>query len=299
MKTRKKLIIFLFVLSATLLLLIAMIIGTFFWNYDVHRNVAYGEKAANVMDIYIPRKVKGAEDAGCVLFVHGGSWSGGDKKEETIRCRVLASRGYIAASVNYTLWSENTAKEYTVFEVLDELDAALLTLKTFSAERGISVTKAATAGYSAGAHLAMLYAYSRSDKAPLDITFVASMAGPADITPEVWGAETTILIAKCLTGKTLTEDMLSTPEARELLATISPTAFVSEKAPPTIVMQGAKDPVVPPANADSLIQKLSLHAVTYSYIHLKNSDHSLMQNPTKQLTYFNTLLRYCHTYFGS
>ncbi len=278
-------------------LLLALPIVNYFTGYDIHRNVKYGTKDVNAMDVYIPQTAYERESNGCILFIHGGSWSGGDKKEEAFRCRLLASRGYITATLNYTLWSEATAEEYTVFEVLDEIGMALLRIKNFAAERGVSVDKVGVTGYSAGAHLAMLYSYSRRDSAPMEIAFTASMAGPADISPKVWGEDMTIRIIKRLTGEEIDREDILSGRADELISSISPTAYINESAPPTLIMHGNKDDVVPPANADSLIKTLSQNSIAHDYIRLKNSNHMLIQNPIKHLEYYKMLVRYCKTYF--
>ena len=198
---KKVLKYFSFLLLVALLLLIVWSLVSYFGGYTIYRDVHYGEKEVNAMDIYIPREAQKRETNGVILFIHGGSWSGGDKADETVRCRMLASQGYIVANVNYTLWSEETADAYHVSQVLDELDAALLCVREFANQKGIVVDKAATVGYSAGAHLAMLYAYSRAETAPMEIVFAASMAGPADISPAVWGEDMTVRIARRLTGE--------------------------------------------------------------------------------------------------
>lgn len=141
---KKRLKIFFIVLSSLLLFLLICFLLHYFSGYSIHRDVRYGEAEANVMDIYFPNGARAKDTNGCVLFIHGGSWSGGDKAEEAARCRLLASCGYLVATVNYTLWSEDTADTYHVFQVLDELDAALLKIKEFAAERGMTVDKAAT-----------------------------------------------------------------------------------------------------------------------------------------------------------
>lgn len=288
----------------SMLLLVALLISIvgglviFFGTYTLYRDVSYGEKEANVMDIYIPNIAYRRESNGVILFIHGGSWSGGDKSEETIRCRMLASQGYIVANVNYTLWSEETANLYHVSQVLDELDAALLRVQSFALERGITVDKAATVGYSAGAHLAMLYAYSRVETAPVDIAFVASMAGPADISPAVWGEDMAIRVTRRLTGAEISPEMLRSGEADELLASISPTSFIGENTPPTLLMQGEKDTVVPPANADALVEKFTAFGIPFDDIRLENSDHSLLQNPIKHAKFYGMLFDYCEKYFA-
>ncbi len=298
MRKRKGFKIFFIVLSSVLLLLVAYLLIGYFSGYEIHRDVSYGENNANMMDIYLPRQAHKRESNGVILFIHGGSWSGGDKAEETVRCRMLASKGYLVANVNYTLWSEETVDTYHVSQVLDEIDTALLRVKEFADEHGIVVDKAATVGYSAGAHLAMLYAYSRAQTAPVEIVFAASMAGPADISPEVWGEDMAIRVARRLTGVEITPEMLRSGDADELLASISPTSFIDENTPPTLLMQGGKDTVVPPANAVSLVEKFIANAVPYDYIHLKDSDHSLLQNPIKHAHFYGLLLDYCERYFG-
>ena len=286
----------------SMLLLVALFISIvgglviFFGTYTLYRDVSYGEKEANVMDIYIPNEAYRRESNGVILFIHGGSWSGGDKAEEAFRCRMLASQGYIVANVNYTLWSEQTANTYHVSQVLGELDAALLRVQSFALERGITVDKAAPVGYSAGAHLAMLYAYSRAETAPVDIAFVASMAGPADISADVWGEDMAIRVTRRLTGVEISPEMLRSGEADELLASISPTSFIDENTPPTLLMQGEKDTVVPPANADALVEKFTAFGIPFDDIRLENSDHSLLQNPIKHAKFYGMLFEYCKKY---
>lgn len=297
MRKHKGLKFFFIVLSSVLLLLVTIALVNYFCGYEIHRDVRYGEKDMNLMDVYLPREAYTSENNGVILFIHGGSWSGGDKTDETIRCRMLASQGYIVANVNYTLWSEETADTYHVSLVLDELDAALLQVQEFAATRGIVIDKAATVGYSAGAHLAMLYAYSRGENAPIDIAFVASMAGPADISATVWGEDMAIRVARRLTGAEITHEMLRSGDADKLLASVSPVSFIDENTPPTLMMQGGADTVVPPANADSLVEKFTVNAVTYDYVHLKDSDHSLLQNPIKHAKFYGMLFHYCERYF--
>ena len=281
------------------LIALGLLIFEYFTGYEIHRDVRYGDGDMNVMDIFIPKDAYERGESGCVMFIHGGSWSGGDKAEEAARCRLLASRGYIAVTVNYTLWSEDNADEYNVSLVLNELDLALETVKDFAAERGIIIERAATSGYSAGAHLSMLYSFSRGAEAPMEIVFTSNMAGPADISPEVWGEDMTVRVAKRLTGIDIAPEALKSGEYDTLLDSVSPVTFIDANTPPTIVMHGGKDKTVPVENAESLINKLEEYSVLHDYVYLKNSDHSLMQNPLKHFTYYGTLLDYCERYFKS
>lgn len=292
----KRFVLIFVALCLVLLLCLALLLLDCFSGYEALRDVRYGEGEAAVMDVYFPKGMSEKESAGCILLIHGGSWAGGDKREEEARCRLLAGRGYIAASVNYTLWSEETAGEYTVFGVMSELDASLIALRDLAARRGVTVDRAALSGYSAGAHLALLYAYSRGGDAPLSLVFVSGMAGPADISGEVWGSEMAATVGTRLSGVRITPEMVASGEADALLASVSPVTYVNGDSPPTLLVHGGRDPVVPPANAESLVGVLEGHGVPVEYRLLARSDHSLMQNPLGHLGYYGRLLVYCREY---
>ena len=277
-------------------LLIAIFALDFFLGYETYCDVEYGELECEVMDIFIPRKAYKRQTNGCVLLIHGGSWSGGDKSEEELMCRYLASRGYIAATMNYSLYSAED-ESYNVSVVMDEIDAALQKLVAFAAERGIVIDKAATSGYSAGAHLSMLYSFSRGDKAPVEIMFTANMAGPAEISPELWGDARAIRIGEMLSGKKITDEMINSGEAEKILESISPTRYVNPNTPPSIFAYGGKDPLVIPENGEALKNRFDEAGVKYDYVFFPDSDHALIHNFGKRIVYAGIVIDYCREYF--
>src|SRR4051812_21687966 len=44
------------------------------------KNVSYGSDSLQVMDVFLPPG-RDTADTKVILFIHGGSWSGGDKNE--------------------------------------------------------------------------------------------------------------------------------------------------------------------------------------------------------------------------
>ena len=182
MKKRKKI----FIVIPLILVIIAPIIALFLTGYTIHKNVAYGDKQEEVMDIFIPHSAKNNEFNGCLLFIHGGSWAGGDKAEESLKCRVIANQGYVTATMNYSVFTENNKDTYNVWLVMEQITKAFTKIQQFCAQNGVNITMGATAGYSAGGHLAMLYAYSKADNAPFKIAFTASLAGPANFSKDTY-----------------------------------------------------------------------------------------------------------------
>ena len=267
----------------------------YIYDYDVVKNVRYAEATNAVMDVYIPADASSRAENGCVIMIHGGSYTGGDKKEERSRCHKLARNGYVVATINYSLYTEGG--DFSVDVVMDEITAAIEKLCDFAAERGVNLTAAATAGYSAGGHLAMLYAYTRADESPLPIRFTATMSGPAKISRDIWG-DTAYRLTERLTGKTVTPAMVADGRADTLAASVSPTTYVNENSVPTLMAYGKKDTTVAIGNADALAAALKGAGVSYTDIRFSRSEHDMMSNPLKRVKYNRTLVRYCSEYFG-
>lgn len=283
----------------SLILSVAMMLGAFIYSRtplfgmrcELLTDVAYGESENEKMDVYIPKRAVKRGESGAIIFIHGGSWSGGDKSEGDAFCRAFASLGYVTATVNYTLYNGENDNTHTAEAMLDEIDAALVCLKELSAERGISITAAATAGYSAGAHLALLYAYSRADTATIPIGFTASMVGPADFSEKIWG-DTGPSLASKLSGVEITDS-----DSRKLaISAASPVAYISERSVPTLLAYGGRDELVAAANGESVKNKLDVAGVRCDYILFPSSGHGLNRNPIKFAKYFGLLREYARAY---
>ncbi len=82
------------------------------YSYDSLLNVTYGTATdfnggtdTLKMDIYLPQcdDVNHVSRRPLLMWVHGGSFVGGDKNELTNLCRIFARRGYVTATINYRL----------------------------------------------------------------------------------------------------------------------------------------------------------------------------------------------------
>lgn len=288
------------ILAVTLCALTLIVLGT--WvklnlTSTKYEDITYGELPEEVMDIYIPKKLNKKGSNGCIIFLHGGSWTGGDKADEHLRCLAMASSGYVCANINYTLFSEANAQTYTVNTVINQISKAITKVADYCAQKQITINKVAIAGYSAGAHLAMLYSYANAQNAPLEIAFTASLAGPADFSQKAWSEDTLKIIGERLSGKQLTDEMFLNGEAQQILSQLSPAYYVTENSVPSIFMYGEKDDLVTPANAHTLIERFEEFGVPYEYISLPNSNHLLINDPFKYITLLKTLNKYCKLYF--
>ena len=171
-------------------------------DFDVNNDEDYeGDPDVNNYDLYIPNSAKKDDKHLVMLFIHGGAWVSGFKTDVNQYVYEFASRGYITATIKYTLLDQdalknkdltdegaNEYKSLSIFRDLDEIDACIASIKSGLEGLGFdtSKTQLAIGGGSSGSHLTMLYSYSRGNTSPIPINFIVNIVGPTDIKPAVW-----------------------------------------------------------------------------------------------------------------
>ncbi len=273
--------------------------GSYSTDYEVYSDIVYSEASArNVLDLYIPRAAYEREENGFLLFLHGGSWTTGKKEDKAADCIEAAAKGYIAATMSYTLRSGDAADTYAVDNVLDEIGLAIEKVREFAAEKGINITKVAPSGYSSGAHLAMLYSYSRFDESPVEIAFTANRVGPSDFSEEAWGNQGPSL-ARSLAGKEVVERFTAEGREDEIIAYVSPVTYVTADSVPSLFGYGGLDVVVPAGNRESIINAFRNAGAPYDLVLYRFSGHGLKLNKFSAAAkeYSAKLFEYCERYF--
>jgi len=218
------------------------------------------------LDVYAPpadvkRPVPG------LVFLHGGGWQGGSRKDIAVYAREFASRGYVVVSPQYRL---STEAPYPA--ALHDVRAAIRWLRTHAATYGVDPGAIGLSGWSAGAHLALLAAYAfpatgeaLPDGANDGIRAVVDFYGPTDLTLE--NVRDIGVVAKFLGAPWA--------EARDRYADASPLAHVGPTSPPTLIFHGTVDNIVPVAQADLLADKLAQAGVPYFYDRIGGWPHTM------------------------
>ncbi len=285
----------------TFILMLQTLFGLLGEKYDVVENLRYGDAPRDLVTLYIPKNAYGRDYNGCVLIIHGGSWTGGEKEDMAAHCKELAVKGYISATMSYSLCSPEGISDVTVYTMLDEITACIGAIKAYGDEKGLNITKMATGGYSAGGHISMLYAYSRPQESPVELVFTANRVGPSDMTPEVWGAGAYRLTSQ-LTGIEITDEMIASGEADRLCREISPVTYVNKDTIPSIFAYAGTDMIVTKGNRESMLrvfgETFGENGSGYDYIFYPLSNHGMLLDPVSEARYDKTVERYCKTYFG-
>ncbi len=139
------------------------------------KDVRYGNKARNLLDLYVPA---GVESPPLVVFVHGGRWFRNDKTqiERHDRVNALNRAGFAVASVNYTFSSEAHWPAQK-----DDLVEAFAFLRRRSEQFGFDAKRIAVWGQSSGAHLALWAAYQGALDPATRLQALVSWYAPSDL----------------------------------------------------------------------------------------------------------------------
>lgn len=295
-------------------------IGDIFTKSKEFTNLSYGTSEQQVMDLYLPKEDKSG--AGLFVFIHGGAWMSGSKDSEVSACKEIARNyGYAAMTMSYRLFDypTNTAdleakiadpNSLDALDMMNDITEALKVAVNKASANGCKISKIALVGYSAGAHLAMLYSYAYKSNAPKDIAFCVSYVGPADLTDPAFCINTPVeglgdftaqYLASRLSHKLVTAANFNDTSTQTALKAVSPLYQVKAGSVPTILVYGAQDILVPIAGSRALDAKLTQLGIKHEYIVYQNSGHDLENAADKAANdnnVYTSLLNYAKEYFG-
>ena len=267
-------------------------------SYTRYEDVSYGSHERQKLDVCFPAEYDG--EVGLFLLIHGGAWIEGDKDSCTETATVAARDfGLVGAAINYHYISDSVHMD----TLMNDIDLALAKIKEMGAEKGINVNKVMFMGFSAGAHMSLLYAYSKAETAPIKPVAVVSCAGPTDFTDEsfyinndIGNSETMAALFSWAGGKPFIYADRAKPEIKASLEAISPLSYVNASTVPTILNHGDKDTIVPYSNAVSLDAKLTEYGVPHHFNTYRNDGHGLGNDKATDDVAYTHLIEYINTY---
>ncbi len=108
------------------------------------------------LDLHLPPQAK---DAPLVVYVHGGGWRGGSRKQAPWFFGPLVEAGYAVASVEYRF---STTSPFPA--QIHDCKGAVRWLRAHAGRYGCDASRVAAIGCSAGGHLALLLGLTDGDK---------------------------------------------------------------------------------------------------------------------------------------
>lgn len=228
-----------------------------FPSVSVTSNIAYGQAIDEYgqletlrLDLYQP-----AGDTlparPVLIFVHGGSFTGGDKASPNAAAfaRSFAKRGYVSASINYRLREGGFPPEEQFSVVLDAKHDAQAAVRWFRANwstYGVDTERISISGYSAGAATALFVAYTSSDPGDSgNLGFSSHVAAVVDVSG----------------GMGILADQVM--DAGE---------------PPVLIAHGTDDPTSPYSSAEDIVAAAQASGVPYERHALEGEGHGIFND---------------------
>jgi arylformamidase len=209
-------------------------------------DVSYGPHARNVLDFW---KAEGEGPRPLLVFIHGGGWTGGDKKQPPAAIQPFLAKGISYAAINYRL-----STEAPLPAPVHDAARAIQFLRSKAEDWNIDQDRIALTGGSAGACTSMWIllhddlADPKSEDPVLRestrVTAAAVSAGQVSIDPKViegWLGPNVLqhrMINLAVGEKTIEGALQNYDKYRDLYVEFSPYNHLSQEDPPLFMTYG-------------------------------------------------------------
>lgn len=244
-------------------------------------DVAYGDDPAQRLDVWARPEVVTGSGAPVLIEVHGGAWSGGDKRNEAQPLLAhLTRHGWVCVTVNYRLGPGERWPSMII-----DVKRAIAWVRADIVRYGGDPDFVAITGGSAGGHLAALAALTPNDP---------------EFQPGFTGVDTTVAAAVPLYGVhdlTVDEDgLFALLEGKVFSSTLSddehawrqasPVHRAGPHAPPFLVVHGSTDTIAGVGQSRRLVRRLrEVSRQPVCYAELPHAQHSFDSFPTARTGY--------------
>lgn len=264
-----------------------------------YRNVVYKVAGGDslMLDIFLPQDKPSLTTVPVVLIIHGCAWVEGNRELESIYYmrqlkQQLNNNGIAAISIDYRLVDKTTNLPAPVVDCKD----AVRWVKAHAAAYHLDAGRIGLWGGSAGAHLALLTAYTPDSLWTGDkdlstysagVNYVVDNFGPTDLNQllQTDAGKFKLFLARIFIKKLLPlrERLLFAltglptiayqQQVTNALAPYAPLKYINATTAPTIIFHGTKDKVVPLQQSKQLHRSLDAAHVANELIIVKKGDH--------------------------
>jgi acetyl esterase/lipase len=237
----------------------------------VEKDIVFGKGGAQELMLDLARPADERNTAPCIVCVHGGGWRGGKRQDLGQLTKVLAEKGFIAATVSYRL---TPGAQFPA--QIEDCKAAVRFLRASADKYQIRKDKIGAVGFSAGGHLVSLLG-TADPSAKLEgdgghseqssrVQAVVSYFGPTDFINKTWTKEVEDYFLVPFLGG-------SFEDKRDHYRRCSPLEYVSRDDPPFLCFHGDKDTLVRIDNSEKLTKKLQDVGVSARLVTMEGEGH--------------------------
>jgi len=173
--------------------------------------------------VYKPVDFDKSQIYSCIVFFHGGGWNSGDYKQFERQSIYFASRGMVAISAEYRIRNKHGT---TPIEAIEDAKSAIRFVRSKAKSFSINPNRIAAAGGSAGGHLAAVAG---------NIDLFDSLNEDLSISSK----PNLLILYNPVLHYSKKWQWIKNP------SNASPYDNLKEGAPPTIILTGTEDKIVP------------------------------------------------------
>ena len=229
---------------------------------EIVPDVVYGHKhgMALTFDVYKPKQANGA---GILFIVSGGWYSSWRPPEQSIGWfKPMLDKGFTVFAVRH-----GSSPKYVIPEIIEDVRRSVRFIRLRANDFGVAPDRLGVAGASAGGHLSLMLgtASDKGDPNAKDevlrgtdrVAAVVAYFPPTDL--RAWVNKST--------------DYPALNFEEEKAADCSPLLHVSEDDPPTLLIHGDKDELVPIDHSENILAEFKKQKVTSELLVIKDAGH--------------------------
>lgn len=228
--------------------------------FVIDRDVAFlSQDRSEKLDLYLPPDPKPGTTRPGIVVIHGGGWTVGDKSDprEKQIASVLANAGFVVASINYRLATRETPAWPTC---LEDCRSAVDYLRQRAEELALDPDRIGAIGASAGGTMALLLGIDSPETGFKSVQAIVAMYALSDLTQKPFESPMVFGVSR--------------EQRPDLVRVASPLFQIRRGFPPTLLIHGTADHVVPPEQSQRLADRLKEMNVVHELVLLRDVPHS-------------------------
>lgn len=234
-------------------------------------DIVYGRKdgMALTMDMFKPKNQNGVG----IIFVMSGGWFSAHEGINAAVCKPFLDRGYTVFCVVH-----GSQPRFHIPEIMQDMHRSVRFIRHNAAAYGIDPKRLGVTGGSAGGHLSLILGTGAGSDAKVDakdpinlessaVQCVACFFPPTDFMNYGKPGEDGVGVGILKGFKSAFGPRADDAEDRKKLAhEISPIYFITSNLPPTLIIHGDADPLVPIQQSETFLEKAKAAGATTKLI---------------------------------